>query len=90
MAEEKKERTLNDVQGEYNRGCLRAGHLQYQILTLQKDLSVLNDTLRDLNFEASGIQAKLHEEELKKEKEEAAKAQVAAPELPKLEGMTNG
>lgn len=60
MSEDQKkpERTVADVQQEYQSGCVRAGHLQYQIVTMQKDLAILNETLRDLNFEAAGIQAK--------------------------------
>ena len=90
MAEttEKPKRTVEEVQREYNQGCLRAGHMQYQIAVLSKDLNILNDALRDLNFEAATIQAKNNEE--------AAKAAAAAPpagetpQLPKLEGLNNG
>jgi len=56
------ERTLEDVKKEYGDGCVKAGHLQYQIFTLSKDLEVLNNVLRDLNLEA----AKLQNEESKK------------------------
>jgi hypothetical protein len=55
---EKKERTVPEISQEYSGLCTKAGHLQYQINTLQKDLELLNGTLRDLNLEAAAVQAK--------------------------------
>lgn len=52
------ERNLQDIQQEYINLCNKAGHLQYQIFVYEKDLSILNDTLRSLNFEAAALQAK--------------------------------
>ena len=69
----KKERTVEQVQQEYTQMCVRAGHTQYQIAQLQKDLALFNDTLRDLNLEAGAIQAKNLAAEAAK-KAEAAKA----------------
>lgn len=58
MSEETKTRTVADIQQEYQQSCLRAGHLQYQIDALSKDLSLLNSTMRDLNLEAADLKAK--------------------------------
>lgn len=60
--EVKPERDVATIQGEYQNLCVRAGHLQYQIVTLQKDLEALNGTLRDLNFEAAKAHAKAQKE----------------------------
>ncbi len=48
-------RTFETVQTEYQQMALRAGHLQYQIHALSKDLALLNDQMRDLNFEFAKI-----------------------------------
>lgn len=64
-------RPVQEIQQEYTNLCTRAGHTQYQISTLQKDLAILNDSLRDLNAEASASQ-------------QAAEASKAA-EAPKAE-----
>lgn len=61
MSETKPQRNLQDIQQEYITLCNKAGHLQYQIFVLDKDLSILNDTLRNLNFEAAALQAKAPE-----------------------------
>lgn len=53
MSENKSPRPVSEIQQEYQMLCTKAGHVQYQIFTLQKDLDVLNSTLRDLNLEAS-------------------------------------
>ena len=50
-------RTIEQVQQEFNQACLRAGHLEYTIYTNKKDLELLNQTIRNLNFEAASIQA---------------------------------
>jgi chromosome segregation ATPase len=49
MSEIKPVKSSQDVQLEYNRLCSRAGHLQYTISTLEKDLEQVNEALRDLN-----------------------------------------
>jgi uncharacterized coiled-coil DUF342 family protein len=54
---ETKKRTIDEIRKEYTDLCLKAGHTQYQIDTLTKDLGVINNTLRDLNFEAASVQA---------------------------------
>lgn len=54
---ENKKRTVAEIQSEYQSGCLKAGHINYQIYTLGRDLELLNSTLRDLNLEAASAQA---------------------------------
>lgn len=66
---EVKKRTIADIQAEYQGSCTRAGHLQYQVFTLQKDLDLLNDKLRELNLEAAAVQRA----------EDEAKAAAEAP-----------
>ena len=61
MSEAKKERTLESVHQEYSRLCSQAGHIQYQIAVLSKDLETLNSQLRELNAEAFALQAKASE-----------------------------
>lgn len=63
MSEQK--RTLDTIRTEYSQICSQAGHIQYQIATLSKDLELLNSQLRDLNMEAT---------KLSKEQVEAPKA----------------
>lgn len=55
MSEQAK-RSLEDIQKDYQSLCLKAGHIQYQIYVHTSDLGLLNDQIKDLNFEA----AKLH------------------------------
>lgn len=55
---ENKERTLDDVKREYSQFCFDAGQIQYQIFSLKKDLELLNNQIRDLNFEAAQIKEK--------------------------------
>jgi hypothetical protein len=62
-------RTFETVQTEYQQLALKAGHIQYQIHALSKDLDLLNDQMRDLNFE--GAKIKTEEEKLSSEKKEA-------------------
>lgn len=54
---EKKVRTVPEIQNEYQGLCLRAGHLNYQIYALSKDLDMVQNSLRDLNIEAATAQA---------------------------------
>lgn len=58
MSEAKKEKTIEELHKEYSDLCLKAGHVQYQIDALERDLKVLNDTRRDINFEAAALNAK--------------------------------
>jgi hypothetical protein len=66
---EENNRTVAEIQQEYAGVCTRAGHCQYQIRTLQKDLDLINETLQNLNLEAF---------KAKQEAEAAAPAVVAA------------
>lgn len=54
-------RTLETIQKEYGDLCFKAGSLQYQIVTFQKDLDITNNLIRDLNFEAAAVIAKSKE-----------------------------
>jgi septal ring factor EnvC (AmiA/AmiB activator) len=74
-------RTVQEIQNEYSNLCAKAGHLQYQIATLGKDLDLLNAQLRDLNFEAASaknneeaVKAAAAKEQASAQKEEAPKA----------------
>lgn len=57
MSENKEPRTVEIIHKEYSAVCSQAGHIQYQIFTLKKDLEILNQQARDLNFEAAQLQA---------------------------------
>ena len=48
---EKQVRSSAEIQNEYTRVCNKAGHIQYQIHALSKDLELINQSLRDLNQE---------------------------------------
>jgi hypothetical protein len=61
---EKKSRSLEEIQNEYNRLLHKSGYIQYQLHVAQQDLAVVNAELRDINFEAVRVQA---EEASKKE-----------------------
>ncbi len=54
---EKKQRSVSEIQSEYQGLCMKVGHIQYQIFVLQKDLDLLNNTLRYLNLEAAAAKA---------------------------------
>lgn len=90
---EQKTRTVETIQQEYQSGCLKLGHLEYQVYTIKKDIDVLKSQLRDMNFEAAQIQAKASEEAAKaaeavakfKAEQEANNTQNA----PKLEVVKN-
>lgn len=71
MSDEKKLRPVAEIQAEYQNLCTKAGHTQYQIITLSKDLDLLNETLRNLNLEAAAA--------YKAEKEVSDKAAQEAP-----------
>ncbi len=65
---DKPKRTVAEIQQEYQGCCVKAGHCQYQLYTLEKDLEMINNTMRDLNLEAAASQAA---------EQEAKKAEVA-------------
>ena len=58
MSENKKERTVEEIQKEYTELCAKAGHLQYSVFTLNQDLEMVNQSLRNLNFEAASAHQK--------------------------------
>ena len=60
-------RTIEQIKTEYADLCARAGHLQYQVFTHTKDLELVNNALRDLNFEAAKVQADAKPSETKLE-----------------------
>lgn len=45
-------RTEDEIRTEYTAMCTKAGHIQFQIDMLMKDLKTINETLSSLNFEA--------------------------------------
>lgn len=52
MSEEKKShRETKAIQQEYGNLAFQAGNLQYEIVQKNKDLAILNNAMRDLNFE---------------------------------------
>lgn len=59
-------RSMKEVEQEYGNLVARSGQLQYQIVVLGQDLALLNEQIKELNFEAAKINAAA--------KEEAAKA----------------
>lgn len=62
MSEEtKKPRTVDDIRLEYQTLCTKAGHIQYQLFTLENDLKIMNDQMRNLNVEAATLSAKEEE-----------------------------
>ena len=77
MSESKETRPVTAIQEEYSSACARAGHIQYQISALKKDLDMVNSTLRDLNFEAAASAR-------------AASEVKPAAEQPKVEEISNG
>lgn len=52
------ERTVETIHREYSDLCAKAGHFQYTIVTVQKDLDLVNEQLRALNLEAAALKAK--------------------------------
>lgn len=50
-------RSVREIELEYSQVCMKAGHAQYQLYTIEKDLSAYNDTLRSLNIEAARAKA---------------------------------
>lgn len=62
---EKAKRSIPEIQSEYESLCMKAGHTEYQIYTLKKELELINGTLRDLNLEAAALKAE--EDKQKKE-----------------------
>lgn len=75
-------RELSVIEQEYGILAARLGQLEYQINTLDRDKSLLVDSMRDLNREAFAVKQAKAEEDAKK----AAEAAKAAEEVKKEEG----
>lgn len=75
MSEEKKSRSLQEIQSDYQNLCVKAGHIQYQISVMSEDLALVNKTLKDLNFEGAAAQAKAAAEAPKPEEATAPAAE---------------
>lgn len=56
-------RTLAEVTQEYSNLCAKAGNLQYQIQVFGEDLKLVNEQLKELNFEAAKIKAEQEKSE---------------------------
>lgn len=52
---EKKERSLSEVEQEFNQKVAQAGYIQYQIYALSLELDDYNDKMKHLNLEAAKI-----------------------------------
>jgi hypothetical protein len=77
MSESKELRSVDAIQTEYTQLCTKAGHLQYQINALSKDLELVNKTLTDLNLE--GAAAFKRESDKKEQEKKAAAGQGQGP-----------
>lgn len=75
-------RTVAEIQQEYQQLCLRSGHLQYSIDAFTRDLKILNDKMRDLNFE--GAAAQEADAKAAKAKADAEAAALEKPSAPIL------
>jgi hypothetical protein len=82
---DKKPRPLSEIQTQYQITAAKAGYAQYQIYHFTNDLKLLNETLRDLNFEAADAQRQAEEEA----KAKAAEAPAPVTEASAAE-VTNG
>jgi hypothetical protein len=62
--EVKKPRSVVDLNKEYSRFCAQLGELMYRKYTIEKDIEMLSDTLKDLNNEgAAAIRAEAEAKE---------------------------
>lgn len=55
---DKKVRSKEEIQLEFQNLCLKAGYIQYQAFIANKDLDMVNKALHDLNLEESARAAK--------------------------------
>lgn len=76
MTDLKRNRTIEEVTQEYGALCARAGNLQYNIVIMQNDLELINETLRTLNHEAALIKAGEQSSEASVDKSELAKVEA--------------
>lgn len=76
-----KERTMQDVQNDYQNFLNRAGQNQYQIHCLKNDLDLINGKLKDLNLEYVALQNKAAEAaKVRAEIEAKVKAETTQPD----------
>jgi hypothetical protein len=55
-------RTMEQLKAEYGELCAKAGHLNYQIRALEKDLEQVYELLFSANLEAAALASKPKEE----------------------------
>jgi len=84
-ATETKKRTMQEIQAEYTSLCNKAGFVQYQIYLNEKDLELINGTLRSLNSEAAALKA---EQDAARRAEESAKPALTV--VPEQSEVSNG
>ena len=84
VEEPKARRKIAEIQQEYQQLCLRAGHTQYQLYTLKKDMELINDSLRNLNAEATAVKPLEDAENAKAAAEAAKKAKEEKKESPSV------
>ena len=56
MSDKKEPRALEAISQEYQQLCYKVGQNQYQIYVLKKDIEMMNEQIRNLNFEAAASQ----------------------------------
>lgn len=67
-------RTKEVIAREYSNLCTKAGHAAYQLVTIQKDIELMQQAMRDLNLEAASVEKAEREAAEKAQKEQALKA----------------
>ncbi len=65
-------RTLQQIQQEFTALCTKAGHLEYQRTTLKKDVDLMQEQMRNLNFEAAALQGAEQAQRAKEQQQEKA------------------
>lgn len=48
-------RTKDQISREYSALCTKAGHAHYNLVTIQKDIEMMQAAMRDLNLEAAAV-----------------------------------
>lgn len=78
-------RSTEQLSAEYGKLCQQAGHLNYQIHAISKDLELVNEQLRELNLEAAANQQAAQSEAAAAAHTAAASAPVS--EVPAVEAV---
>lgn len=73
-------RTLTEIQQEYQRLLVKAGQIHYQMDVYRRDIEMINEELRDMNFEAAAANKASKDAEAAKQKTQDASAPPAAPQ----------